>query len=144
MATHLDLEEQEQLDQLKHFWNTYGNPDHLGLLLVAGAFAAWNGWQYWQRSRRRQASALYDEVERSRSPAATPRASSACWDMKTSSLRTAMRSRPACWRPSVLAEKGKPTPRAALHLGGAKRRRRRLPGDRQAAAGGRTAREQVL
>jgi predicted negative regulator of RcsB-dependent stress response len=25
MATHLDLEEQEQLDQLKHFWNQYGN-----------------------------------------------------------------------------------------------------------------------
>ena len=24
MATHLDLDEQEQLDQLKHFWNTYG------------------------------------------------------------------------------------------------------------------------
>jgi hypothetical protein len=25
MAKHLDLEEQEQLDQLKHFWNQYGN-----------------------------------------------------------------------------------------------------------------------
>ena len=26
MATqHLDLEEQEQLDQLKHFWNRWGN-----------------------------------------------------------------------------------------------------------------------
>ena len=30
MATHLDLEEQEQLDQLKHFWNTVRQPDHLG------------------------------------------------------------------------------------------------------------------
>ncbi len=26
MATHLDLEEQEQLDQLKHFWNKWGTP----------------------------------------------------------------------------------------------------------------------
>jgi hypothetical protein len=25
MAKHLDLEEQEQLDQLKHFWKQYGN-----------------------------------------------------------------------------------------------------------------------
>jgi predicted negative regulator of RcsB-dependent stress response len=25
MATHLDLEEQEQLDQLKSFWKQYGN-----------------------------------------------------------------------------------------------------------------------
>ena len=30
MATHLDLEEQEQLDQLKAFWKQYGNLDHLG------------------------------------------------------------------------------------------------------------------
>ncbi len=65
MATPLDLEEQEQLDQLKHFWNTYGNLITWIVLLVAGAFVAWNGWQYFQRNKAAQASALYDEVERS-------------------------------------------------------------------------------
>ena len=25
MSQHLDLEEQEQLDELKHFWSKYGN-----------------------------------------------------------------------------------------------------------------------
>jgi predicted negative regulator of RcsB-dependent stress response len=25
MAKHLDLEEQEQLDEIKHFWKEYGN-----------------------------------------------------------------------------------------------------------------------
>jgi len=65
MATPLDLEEQEQLDQLKHFWNTYGNLITWIVLLAAGAFVAWNGWQYFQRSKAAQAAALYDEVERS-------------------------------------------------------------------------------
>ncbi|MFL6691741.1 MAG: YfgM family protein, partial [Ramlibacter sp.] len=64
MASHLDLEEQEQLDQLKHFWNTYGNLISWVLIAVFGAVAAMNGWQYWQRMQAAKASALYDEVER--------------------------------------------------------------------------------
>jgi predicted negative regulator of RcsB-dependent stress response len=64
MANHLDLEEQEQLDQLKHFWQQYGNLITWSLILVLGAFAGWNFYQYWQRSQATQAAALYDEVER--------------------------------------------------------------------------------
>jgi len=64
MAKHLDLEEQEQLDELKHFWKTYGNLITWLLIAVLGTFAAWNGYQYWQRSRAVQAAALFDELER--------------------------------------------------------------------------------
>ena len=64
MATHLDLEEQEQLDQLKHFWKQYGNPITWGLIVVLAAFTGWNVYQYWQRNQASQASAMYDEVER--------------------------------------------------------------------------------
>lgn len=64
MATHLDLEEQEQLDQLKHFWKTYGNFISWTLIVVMGGFAAWNGYGYWQRTQSAKASAMYDEVER--------------------------------------------------------------------------------
>ena len=64
MATHLDLEEQEQLDQLKHFWAKYGNLITLTLVLALGGFAAWNGWQFWQNRSAVQAAALYDELER--------------------------------------------------------------------------------
>ena len=64
MAKHLDLEEQEQLDQLKHFWKQYGNAITWALIVVLGAFASWNFYQYWQRTQGVQASALYDEVER--------------------------------------------------------------------------------
>lgn len=64
MATHLDLEEQEQLDQLKHFWAKYGNLVTLTLVLALGGFASWNGWQYWQNRSAVQAAALFDELER--------------------------------------------------------------------------------
>ena len=64
MSNHLDLEEQEQLEQLKAFWGQYGNAITWGLIVIFGVFAAWNGFQYWQRQQAAQASALYDEVER--------------------------------------------------------------------------------
>lgn len=63
MATHLDLEEQEQLDQLKHFWNTWGTLISTVLIVVAGSLAAWNGYQYWQNRQAGQAAALFDAVE---------------------------------------------------------------------------------
>lgn len=64
MAKHLDLEEQEQLDELKHFWKQYGDIITWALIVVLGALAAWNGYQYWQRNQAAQASVMYDEVER--------------------------------------------------------------------------------
>ena len=64
MANQLDLEEQEQLDQIKHFWKQYGNLITWALIVVMGAFAGWNAYQYWQRSQAAQAAAMYDEVER--------------------------------------------------------------------------------
>lgn len=64
MASHLDLEEQEQLDQLKHFWKTYGNLISWLLIAVFGSIAALNGWQYWQRTQSVKATAVHDEVER--------------------------------------------------------------------------------
>lgn len=63
MATHLDLEEQEQLDQLKHFWNKWGTLITTVLVIVLGGFAAWNGYQYWQNRQGQQASALGSAVE---------------------------------------------------------------------------------
>lgn len=64
MANHLDLEEQEQLDQIKHFWKQYGNAITWALIVVLGAFASWNFYQYWQRNQAVQAAALFDEVDR--------------------------------------------------------------------------------
>ena len=65
MASHLDLEEQEQLDELKHFWKKYGNVITWLLIAVMGSYAGWNGYQYWQRQQAGKASALFDELEKS-------------------------------------------------------------------------------
>ena len=63
MASALDLEEQEQLDQLKHFWNRWGNLISWVLIAVLSAYAAWNGWQYWQNRQASQAAVLFDTVD---------------------------------------------------------------------------------
>jgi len=82
MATHLDLEEQEQLDQLKHFWKTYGNFISWALIIVMGGVAAWNGYGYWQRTQSAKASALYDEVERAATTGDLIRLERSLGDMK--------------------------------------------------------------
>jgi predicted negative regulator of RcsB-dependent stress response len=82
MATPPDLEEQEQLDELKHFWKTYGNLISWVLIVVLGGFAAWNGYSYWQRSQSTKASALFDEVERAAVASDLARVERALADMK--------------------------------------------------------------
>ena len=82
MATPLDLEEQEQLDELKHFWKNYGNLISWALIVVLGGFAAWNGYNYWQRSQSTKASALFDEVERAAVASDLTRVERALADMK--------------------------------------------------------------
>jgi predicted negative regulator of RcsB-dependent stress response len=64
MATHLDLEEQEQLDEIKHFWKQYGNVITWILIATLAGFAAWNGYQFWQKNQASQAAAMLDEVEK--------------------------------------------------------------------------------
>lgn len=82
MAKALDLEEQEQLDQIKHFWRTWGNLISWVLIAVLGSYAAWNGYQYWQRTQATKAAALYDEVERAVAAADIGRVERSLADMK--------------------------------------------------------------
>ena len=63
MANHLDLEEQEQIDQLKHFWNTWGTLISSAALVIALGLAGWNGYQFWQNRQAGQAAALLDAVD---------------------------------------------------------------------------------
>ena len=65
MASHLDLEEQEQLDELKHFWQRWGDLITWLLIIVLGGYAAWMGWQSYAAKQALQSAALYDTVERS-------------------------------------------------------------------------------
>lgn len=108
MAAHLDLEEQEQLDELKHFWKQYGNLITWVLIAVLGAFAAFNGWQYWQRSQALQASVLYDEVERAAGTGDVGRVEQAFKDIQEKFGRTTYAQQAGLLAGKVLAEKGKP------------------------------------
>ncbi len=64
MATRLDLDEQEQLDQLKHFWAQYGSLITWLLVIVLAGFASFQGWQRYQADRGAKASVLYDELDK--------------------------------------------------------------------------------
>ena len=65
MATNLDLEEQEQLDELKAFWKKYGTLITWLLIAALGSYAAWNGWNWYQRDQAVKAGAMYDQLDKS-------------------------------------------------------------------------------
>ncbi len=64
MATHLDLQEQEQIDALKAFWQQYGNLITWALVAALLVYAGINGWHWWQREQATKAGAMFDEFER--------------------------------------------------------------------------------
>ena len=59
-----DLDEQEQLATLKDWWNKYGNLTTWVVIIALGSYAAWSGWNFYQRSQSLQASQLYDEQQK--------------------------------------------------------------------------------
>ncbi len=112
---HLDLEEQEQLDQLKQFWKQYGNIISWVLIAVLLAYAGWNGWQYWQRRQAAQATALYEEVERFAAGGDATRLDRALADMMDKYGSTVQAQQAALLVAAVHATAGRPdAARAAL------------------------------
>jgi predicted negative regulator of RcsB-dependent stress response len=57
-----DLEEQEQLAQLKGWWKDNGNTVIALLAAAAIGVAGWQGWRAWQANQTRAAAALYDNL----------------------------------------------------------------------------------
>jgi predicted negative regulator of RcsB-dependent stress response len=106
MATHLDLEEQEQLDQLKAFWNQYGNLITWLLVLVLGGYAAWNGWNAYQRDQGQKAGSLYDELERAAQQGDSDRATRIFADMKERYPRATFTHQGGLLAARVAADKG--------------------------------------
>jgi len=81
MATY-DLEQQEQLDQVKHFWKQYGNLVTWVLVLVLGGYAAWTGYLYWQQQRATGAGNLYEELDRAATSGNADKTALAFTDLK--------------------------------------------------------------
>ncbi len=59
-----DLEEQEQLAEMKAWWNKYGNFILTVITIVLLGFAAYNGWQWYQREQASQAAGVYGQLEK--------------------------------------------------------------------------------
>jgi len=58
----LDLEEQEQVAELKAWWTTHGNVVLAVVIAAAVAVVGWQGWRWYQHNRAAQASMLYDTL----------------------------------------------------------------------------------
>jgi predicted negative regulator of RcsB-dependent stress response len=60
----LDLEEQEQVEELKAWWKQHGSFIAAIILAVAVGFAGWQGWRWYQVNQAAAASVLYDTVSK--------------------------------------------------------------------------------
>ena len=58
----LDLEEQEQVAELKAWWNQYGNFVTALLAALVLALAGWQGWRWYQAEQATRAAALYENL----------------------------------------------------------------------------------
>lgn len=115
MAKALDLEEQEQLDQIKHFWQKYGNLISWFLIVVLGGYASWNGYQFWQRDQAAKAAVLFDEVERAVTVGDVARVERSLADMKDKFGDTHFAHQAAMLAAKTLQRQDKPdAARAAL------------------------------
>ena len=58
-----DLEEQEQISELKAWWAQYGNLVTTIAVIAALASVGWQGWQWYQNRNAAEAGALYFAVQ---------------------------------------------------------------------------------
>ena len=57
-----DLEEQEQLDEFKAWWNKNGKMVTSLILAIALAYIGWQGYQYWIQKKSTEASNIYQTL----------------------------------------------------------------------------------
>jgi predicted negative regulator of RcsB-dependent stress response len=106
MATHLDLEEQEQLDQLKTFWKQYGNLVTWVLIAAMAAYAGWNGWNWWQRDQAAKSGAMFDQLDKAAQVGDADQAGRVFADMKDRFPRTAYTQQAGLLAAKVQFDKG--------------------------------------
>lgn len=58
----LDLEEQEQVAELRAWWNQFGSLVTATIVAICVAFAGWQGWRWYERSQAAQAGALFETL----------------------------------------------------------------------------------
>jgi len=62
MATY-DLEEQEQIEELKTWWKLHGTGVTAVVVILSLAVVSWQGWSWWSRQQAQEASVLYGALQ---------------------------------------------------------------------------------
>lgn len=106
MATNLDLQEQEQIDAVKAFWDRYGNLITWTVTLVLVAFAGWSGWNWWQRDQAAKAAVMFDELDQAVQAGDADKASRVFKDLKERFGRTTYAQQAGLLAAKVEADKG--------------------------------------
>jgi predicted negative regulator of RcsB-dependent stress response len=107
MATHLDLQEQEQVDALKAFWQQYGNLITWGLVAALLVYAGITGWQWWQREQSSHAGAMFDEFDRALTAGDLDKTARVFADLKERYPRTAYAQEAGMLAAKLQFDKGK-------------------------------------
>ena len=107
MANNFDLQEQEQLEELKHFWNKWGTPITWALVVIMGSFAAWNGYRLWQGRQAQQATALVEAVELAAQTGDMARVEQAFGDLQSGYGGTTQAGQAGLLAAKALADAGK-------------------------------------
>jgi predicted negative regulator of RcsB-dependent stress response len=58
-----DLEEQEQIDAIKAWWNQYGNLVMLAVIACFLTIAAFQGWRYYRAQQAERAAGLFSQLD---------------------------------------------------------------------------------
>jgi predicted negative regulator of RcsB-dependent stress response len=101
-----DLEEQEQLAEIKAWWKQYGNLV-TGIVVAASiGVLAWQGWNWYQRNQAAQASAVYTVLQRAAAERDTQKTKSAAGELVEKFGRTAYAPLGALTAAKALYESG--------------------------------------
>ena len=126
-----DLEEQDQIDDLKAWWARYGGAITVGLVLGLLVIAGVQGWRWWSGKRAEDASVLYtavSEAARAKDPA---KAKDAIAQITDRYAGTALRAaRRAAVREDALRQRRSRRREGAVRVGGRACEGRRAAGDR--------------
>ena len=57
-----NLQEQEQIDELKSFWASYGNAIMAAITVVLFAFAGVRGWNWYEARQAAAAAGVYSQL----------------------------------------------------------------------------------
>ncbi|MGC2047380.1 MAG: tetratricopeptide repeat protein [Gallionella sp.] len=111
----LDLQEQEQLEELKAWWKDNRNQILGALLIAVVAIGGWRGWQYYRHNQSTQAAMLFSEFVRQLQGNDAGRVNDAAAAVMDRFASTAYASRAALLAAQV-NEHGKDTTRAKAQL----------------------------